>query len=100
MSDFLPDDAMAAILGHMNSDHNSDNVTIVRANGAPNAEVAVMTGFDRQAGYWTASSSEGSHDIAVAWPEPLTDRASVRPGIVAVYDRALATLGLPAPERH
>lgn len=100
MSDFLSADVVAAILEHMNDDHNNDNVVIVRANGAPGAETAEMTGFDQNAGYWTALSPAGSQAISVPWPQPLTDRASVRLGIVAVYDAALATLGLPAREQH
>lgn len=100
MSDFLSKDVVTAILEHMNADHNNDNVTIVRANGAPEAETAEMTGFDQHAGYWTALTPSGSQAITVPWPSTLTDRASVRMGIVAVYDAALETLGLPARERH
>lgn len=88
-------DAVQAILAHMNDDHQDDNLLIVRANGQPDATSARMSGLDQHHGYWVATTAEGHHEVQVAWPEPLTDRKSVRLQVVKVHDQALATLGLP-----
>lgn len=85
-----------AILAHMNDDHEADNLAIVRANGQPDATSARMSGLDQRQGFWVATSADGEHEVAVTWPEPLTDRKSVRLQVVKVYDQALAALGLPA----
>lgn len=98
---FLPDDAVQAILAHMNDDHGEDSLLIVRANGQPDATSARMEGFDQQAGRWTATVEGADVPVEVAWPEALTDRKSVRAQIVRLYDDALRDLGLPPrEERH
>lgn len=104
---YLFDDAViAGVLGHMNGDHDDDNVLISRAfapdAGVPDAEItaARMTGFDGDGGRWEATLADGSvTDIAVAWPGgPISERPEVRREVVAVYDEACRRLGVePRP---
>jgi hypothetical protein len=99
---FRFDDAIVTrILAHMNDDHRDDNLLIVRAFG-PGAEyrAATMTGFDGDAGRWSAERADGRVDeVEVAWPDgPIDERPHVRREIVALYDEACAKLGIqPRP---
>jgi len=94
------DAALAGVLGHMNSDHNDDNLLIVRAFDDPAAVGATMTGFDGDGGTWDATTAAGGvHEVRVAWPGgPITERREVRREIVALYDEACRRLGIePRP---
>jgi len=81
----------AAVLHHMNDDHRDDNLLIARAFG-PRTDItgATMTGFDGDAGHWTAETPEGAVvAIRIPWlGGPITERPDVRREIVALYDQA------------
>jgi hypothetical protein len=101
------DDAvLTGVLGHMNGDHDDDNLLIARAFASDKAThgraivSAAMTGFDGNAGRWTATLADGATaDIEVPWPGgPISERPHVRREIVALYDEACRRLGLePRP---
>ena len=89
------DDAVVtAVLRHMNDDHATDNLVIVRAFAEPDATAAVMTGFDSVAGKWTATVDGADRPVRVPWPNELTDRASIRREVVALYKAGAECLGI------
>ncbi|MFD4468301.1 DUF2470 domain-containing protein [Rhodococcus sp. NPDC058505] len=93
MSDF--DDAViAAVTGHMNGDHATDNLAIVRAFAEPDATAARMTGLDTTAGEWVATVDGTERPVRVPWLGPVTDRASIRTEVVALYHAACERLGI------
>jgi len=90
------DDAVtAAVLAHMNGDHDDDNLLIARAH-LPGSDViaATMVGFDGEGGEWRAQRAAGEEiEIRVSWPGgPITERPQVRREIVALYDQACRIL--------
>lgn len=96
MAEF-PKETVQQVLAHMNDDHSADNLIIARAHGYADATAAVMTGLDGNAGTWTVTDAEGvTHELRVAWPgAPIFERAEIRREVVALFDEALAHLGLP-----
>ncbi|MFD1811740.1 DUF2470 domain-containing protein [Rhodococcus gannanensis] len=93
MSSF--DDAVvAAVTGHMNGDHADDNLTIVRAYADPGATSATMTGLDTEAGEWLAVVDGAERTVRVPWLGAVTDRASIRVEVVALYQAACERLGV------
>jgi hypothetical protein len=92
--------AIAGVLGHMNADHVSDNLLIVRAFGPDGAVAARMTGFDGDEGRWDAELPSGETvQVSVPWPSgSISERPEVRREIVALYDEACRRLGVqPRP---
>ncbi|WP_430331760.1 DUF2470 domain-containing protein [Rhodococcus sp. ACT016] len=90
---------VAAVTGHMNGDHADDNLLIVRAFAEPAANAARMTGLDSEFGEWVAEV-DGSEQVArVPWLGPVTDRASIRTEVVALYKAACDKLGV-TPSEH
>ncbi|MFT4214371.1 MAG: DUF2470 domain-containing protein [Microbacterium sp.] len=102
MPHLFDDDALAGVLGHMNTDHSDDNLLIARAF-APLADVisAEMVSFDGAAGQWRVVTADGAEDVVrIAWPGgEISERREVRREIVALYDAACARLGI-APRPH
>jgi hypothetical protein len=96
-------DVVAAVLRHMNGDHDDDNTLIARAFApASDGEVsaAVMTGFDGDGGVWSVTVEGRVAELRVPWPGgPIDERAAVRREVVALYDAACARLGL-TPRPH
>jgi hypothetical protein len=93
MSNF--DDAViAAVTGHMNGDHAADNLAIVRAFAEPTATAARMTDLDTEAGEWAATVDGAERTVRVPWPGQVTDRASIRTEVVALYHAACERLGV------
>ncbi|WP_292836079.1 DUF2470 domain-containing protein [Microbacterium sp.] len=95
-------EALSGVIGHMNNDHNDDNLLIARAFSAlPDVVRSEMTSFDGERGQWHVVTADGSEDeISVHWPGgPITERREVRREIVALYDAACARLGV-APRAH
>ena len=94
-------DALAGVLGHMNTDHSDDNLLIARAfSPLPDVVRAEMTTFDGDAGQWHVFRADGTEDVLrVPWPGgPITERREVRREIVALYDASCARLGIePRP---
>src|ERR1700712_2477955 len=101
MTTFAPE-TVAAILAHMNNDHPGDNLVIVRAFGAPDAERAEMIDLDTVGGTWSAwlVPEDETQEVVVAWPTgTIETRGEIRQQIVALYDAASESLGLP-PRQH
>ncbi|MEF2976337.1 DUF2470 domain-containing protein [Subtercola sp. YIM 133946] len=95
-------DIVDAILAHMNNDHSDDNLAIVRAFGAPDAERAQMIDLDTVGGTWTAwlVPEDETVQVVVPWPAgTIQTRGEIRQQIVALSDAASAALGLP-PRDH
>ncbi|MEA9984014.1 MULTISPECIES: DUF2470 domain-containing protein [Subtercola] len=109
-------DVVAAILAHMNNDHPEDNLVIVRAFGAPDAERATMVDLDTVGGTWAVSAGTDagagsdagtdhgaggeSAQLGILWPGgTIETRGEIRREIVALYDAASEALGLP-PRQH
>lgn len=90
-----------AVLGHMNGDHQDDNLLICRAFAAePDAITAAeMIGFDGDAGVWRIFRDADEEELPVAWPGgPISERSEVRREVVALYDLACERLGVqPRP---
>lgn len=88
------DDAViTAVTRHMNDDHPADNLTIVRAFAEPTATAARMTGLDAEFGDWTATVDGTERSVRIAWPNELTDRASIRREVVTLQQTATERLG-------
>lgn len=93
MPTFSPD-VVDAVLAHMNSDHNDDNLLIVRAFGHPDATTATMTTLDHLGGTWQHEAGL----VTVPWSAEISERAEIRREIVTLYDTACARLGVePRP---
>ena len=95
-------DVVAAVLRHMNGDHQDDNLLIARAFAPHDADGitdAVMTGFDGDGGTWEVTRDGTTEALRVPWPGgPIDDRPAVRREVVALYDLACARLGMePRP---
>ena len=99
MAHTFDDDALAGVLGHMNSDHTDDNLLIARAFGSADAQAATMTGFDGDGGDWIVTTGDGSTALRVPWPGgAISERREVRREIVALYDESCRRLGIePRP---
>ncbi|MFD1715101.1 DUF2470 domain-containing protein [Amnibacterium flavum] len=82
---------MSAVLRHMNADHNTDSLVIVRANGAPSASRATMTGLDGERGIWRVVEPEGERELVIPWSRPISERPEIRREIVALHEDALAS---------
>src|SRR5690554_4562551 len=96
MSDF-PADVVAAVLRHMNDDHNDDSLLIMRAFVNPHAVKALMTKLDGERGYWSFWTAEDANpeEVAIAWPSgSISERAEIRREIVTLYEQACDQLGL------
>ncbi len=90
----FPAETVAAVLAHMNSDHNDDNLLIARAFGDPDATSATMTTLDEHGGTW----QYGGAVLTVPWSTTISERAEIRREIVILYDAACARLGIePRP---
>lgn len=90
---------IAAVTGHMNGDHTDDNLLIVRTFAEPNATAARMTGLDGESGEWVADVDGVERTVRVPWLGPVTDRASIRTEVVALYRAACEKTGV-APNEH
>lgn len=99
------DNVRAAVLHHMNDDHQDDNLLITRAFGGAGATkvdvaAAEMTGFDGDGGDWTITCADGTvSEARIPWPiGSISERIEVRQQIVQLYDDACAALGVePRP---
>jgi hypothetical protein len=80
------DDVIAAVLAHMNSDHRSDNLTIVRAFGRPEAASARMVTLDENGGVWSDDSGE---ELTIPWSTTIAERSEIRREIVLLHDEAV-----------
>lgn len=86
---------VSAVLAHMNSDHNDDNLLIVRAFAESAAISAAMVSLDNTEGTWQYSDVDGiEHHVTVPWSTPITERAEIRREIVHLYERACEKLGV------
>jgi hypothetical protein len=96
--DTFDDAVVEAVLAHMNDDHASDSLDIVRAFGRPQATAAQMVGLDGHGGVWWVevvdeAGGDGS-ELRVAWPDgEVTDRAGLRGAVVALHAAARERLG-------
>lgn len=86
----FPPEVVDAVLRHMNSDHADDNLVIARANGAPDAVEATMTGLDADGGVWSVAGAE----LRIPWTIPVAERADLRKAVVLLYRAACRTLGI------
>ena len=94
----FPPDVVAAVLAHMNSDHNDDNLLIARAFATPDATAATMTTLDHRGGTWVYWVGQEQHELTVQWSAEIVERPEIRREIVHLYDRACAKLGIePRP---
>jgi hypothetical protein len=88
---------VSAVLAHMNSDHNGDNLLIVRAFAESAAISAAMVSLDSTEGTWQYSDPDGvEHHVSVSWNTTISERAEIRQEIVRLYDRACTKLGIEA----
>ena len=98
MPTFSPE-IIAAVLHHMNDDHNDDSLLIARAFGAPGATAATMTSLDESGGTWSVTEGDGQRDLTVPWSTTISERAEIRREVVVLYDAACQRLGL-TPRPH
>lgn len=85
---------VSAVLAHMNSDHNDDNLLIVRAFAESAAISAAMVSLDDAEGTWQYSDVNGiEHHVSIPWGNAISERTEIRHEIVRLYDRACEKLG-------
>ncbi|WP_168706200.1 DUF2470 domain-containing protein [Gordonia paraffinivorans] len=91
----FPDDVVAGVLDHMNTDHADDSLVIAKALGErPDATAAVMTGLDHEAAVFDVTVPEGVVEMRFAWDRPVKDRNDIRMAVVAMFREAQARLGI------
>lgn len=94
---FAPD-VVAAVLRHMNDDHTSDNLDIIRALADPAATRVELAYLNDRASIWLYTTAvEGTVDAewqeaVLPWSQTLTERAQIRHEVVELHDRAVAQL--------
>lgn len=88
---FSPE-VVAAVLHHMNDDHNADNILFVRAFAGVEPESARMTGFDHLGGDWAYTVDGVEHDLRIPWTQEISERPQVRREVVKLYDIACEKL--------
>jgi len=89
---------VSAVLAHMNSDHNGDNLLIVRAFAESAAISAAMVALDDEGGTWQYSDAHGvEHHVSVPWSTTITERVEIRREIVRLHDQASKKLGIDSP---
>lgn len=94
------DEIIAAVTGHMNGDHNDDNLLIARAFGNEAASSATMTTLDHLGGTWVYDLDGAEHELLVPWPGgEIRERPEIRREVVKLYDAACSTLGV-TPRPH
>lgn len=97
MTEFSPE-IVAAVLHHMNDDHNEDNLLIAQAFGAKDAWAATMIGLDGTGGTWSYLIGDDEREVTVPWSTEINERPEIRREIVVLYDAACAKLGIePRP---
>ncbi len=92
MPTFSPD-VVNAVLAHMNSDHNGDNLLIVRAFADREATSATMTDLDETAGHW---AYDNGRSVTIPWSVTIAERAEIRREIVLLHSEATRRL---SPDR-
>lgn len=96
----FPDEVVTAVLGHMNGDHQDDNLLIARAFGNEAASSATMTTLDHLGGTWTYDLAGDEHELSVPWPGgEIRERPEIRREVVKLYDAACQRLGV-TPRPH
>lgn len=91
---FSPEES-AAILRHMNGDHASDSVLMVRAlGGQPGATDATVTGVDKAGIDFRAVVDGSERSVRIPWARTLAARAEVRGEVVRLYQESCAALGI------
>ena len=88
-----------AVLAHMNSDHNDDNLLIARAFGDPDATSATMITLDETGGTWLFDTPRRQEQLVVPWSTTISERPEIRREIVHLYDIACEKLGV-TPRPH
>jgi hypothetical protein len=88
----------------MNSDHNGDNLLIVRAFADAVADPATidsstMVTLDEHGGSWSYTIGEERYEITIPWSGTITERAEIRREIVVLHTEANRRLGLE-PAAH
>ncbi|MDH6182441.1 hypothetical protein M2152_002623 [Microbacteriaceae bacterium SG_E_30_P1] len=87
-------DVVAAVLHHMNDDHNDDSLTIARAFGDADATDAEMTTLDEHGGTWTYRVGDEQRTVTVPWSKEIAERPEIRREIVFTYRAACEKLGI------
>ncbi len=97
-TDLFSSDVVAAVMRHMNNDHEADCLLICRGlGGQPNAESAVMSGMDESGIWFTAKVGGREVPIHLPWSSPLTERTRIRMEVTRMYREACAALGIAVP---
>lgn len=97
------DQTVAAVVAHMDEDHEEDNLIIARAFGAPGAVRSEFVNLDDTAGYWRVTEGNSTREIKIDWPSgKITERPEIRREVVFVFREACKRLGIDmhADETH
>lgn len=85
----LDDDAVRAILAHMNDDHRSDSLDICRSlAGVTDATAARMSDLDDHHAFFEVEVDGGTRVVELPWSRPLESRAQVREELVRMHAEA------------
>lgn len=91
---FAPEEE-AGILRHMNGDHASDSLLMVRAlGGQPDATAATATGVDKGGIEYSATVGGTDMTVRIPWASELSTRGEVRGEVVRLYNESCAALGI------
>lgn len=100
----FPSTVVDAVLAHMNTDHEPDNLIIVRAFAQPGATAAIMVGLDAAGGQWAATlpatqlpatqHAATQQTVTIPWPLPVAKRADIRRAVTQLYRDACGVLGI------
>jgi putative heme iron utilization protein len=90
-------DVIAAVSRHMNADHTTDSLVIVRALGdTPEATAARVTHLDGDGVDFAVTVDDGGSErtVRVPFARPLTERPEIRAEFVRLYTEAATALGI------
>lgn len=84
------DDVVAAITAYMNANQSDTCLLIAQVHGrAPEAETAVMSGFDEHRAVFTVTTANGVGDVEVPWSRTLQSRDEVRGELFRLFETAV-----------
>jgi putative heme iron utilization protein len=97
---FTPE-VIAAVMRHMNDDHQDDSLLICRAlGGQPSATSAVMSGMDSGGIDFAATVDGREVAVRLPWSGRVTERAQIRAEVVRMHEQACAILDTDRKPPH
>lgn len=94
----LPADVTSSAIAHLNADHRADLLALARHQGYRWASEAEAVALDDRGITLKLSGDGRGETVHIAFPQPVSDRASLREALVGLVAQASAPLAASDPE--